>query len=141
MVLIISGSFLGLFGMQADYYRDLELSDLANAVTDLVTDMDLLTCEGTLEVNWTATAVSHGLPRTFHGAAYMIQFTNERPYVLCDGTRAGGRYFPSAVVLLDPRGEPVDLLEVPSTTGFVVHAMPEWADWGLQYIILVEALS
>ncbi|MCK5251473.1 MAG: hypothetical protein KAQ96_00935, partial [Thermoplasmata archaeon] len=66
-MLIIAVSFTGLFSMQADYYRTLELEDLANAITDLVTEVDLLTCEARVEVNWTVSATSHGLPREFHG--------------------------------------------------------------------------
>jgi hypothetical protein len=140
VVLVISGSFLGLFGMQADYYRTLEMEDLADAITDLVTQLDLATCEASVEVNWTGTATSHGLPRTFHGMPYVIEFTAERPYLVCDGNRVAGQYFTSSVRPLDGEDEPVDLLEVSSTTGFVVSSLPVWTDRGLDHPILVQPL-
>ena len=141
VVLVIAGSFLGLFTMQAHYYRSLELQDLADAITDLVTEVDLLSCEAWVEVNWTNVPESQGLPRLFHGEPYLVQFTRERPYLVWDGTRVAGRYFPSEVKLLDAEGETVDLLEVPSTTGFVVSSEPEWEDWGLDFPVTVHALA
>ncbi len=140
VVLVISGSFLGLFGMQADYYRSLELEDLADAVSDLVTEVDLLTCEAAVEVNWTVTAESHGLPRTFHGKAYLIQFTTERPYLVWEGTRVAGRFFPSPVSLSNDTGGHVEMLEIPSTIGFKVCSRPAWEEWGLNHHITIEAL-
>jgi len=140
VVLVISGSFLGLFGMQADYYRTLELEDLADAVSDLVTQVDLLTCEAVVEVNWTFTTESHGLPRTFHGKAYLIQFTIERPYLLWEGTRVAGRFFPSPVSLSNDTDEHVEMLEIPSTIGFKVSSNPIWEDWGLNHHITIGAL-
>jgi len=140
-VLVIAASFTGLFSMQADYYTTLELEDLANAITDLVTEVDLLTCGAFVEVNWTSMAESHGLPREFHGEVYMIQFTSERPYLVWQGTRVAGRYFPSNVNLIEEAGEPVDILEVPSSTGFTVISEPEWCDWGLDLVISIRALG
>lgn len=141
VVLIICGSFLGLFGMQANYYQTLELEDLADAITDLVTQVDLITCGATVEINWTDATASHGLPRTFHGKPYLVQFTSERPYLVWDGTRVAGQYFTSTVTLLDDDGEPVDLLEVPSTSGFVVHSRPVWTDHGLDHPICILPLA
>lgn len=140
VVLVISGSFLGLFGMQADYYRTLELEDLADAVSDLVTQVDLLTCEATVEVNWTVAAESHGLPRTFHGKAYLIQFTADRPYLVWEGTRVAGRFFPSSVSLSNDTGQNVEMLEIPSTFGFKVSSYPTWEDWGLNHHITIGSL-
>lgn len=140
VVLIVCVSFLGLFTMQADYYRTLEMGELADAVTDLVTQMDMLTCEARLEVNWTSNTTSHGLPRLLHGEPYIVQFTPERAYVVQDGQRVAGQYFPSTVDLMDARGEPVSLLEVPSTTGFVVSSKAAWAAWGLDHPITVQPL-
>lgn len=140
-VLVIAASFTGLFNMQADYYRTLELEDLANAFTDLVTEVDLLTCEAFVEVNWTAMAESHGLPREFHGAPYLVQFTAERPYLVWQGTRVAGRYFPSNVTLIEEDGATVDILEVPSSTGFTVGSCPEWREWGQDLVISIQALG
>jgi hypothetical protein len=140
-VLVITGSFMGLFSMQADYYRTLELEDMANAITDLVTEVDLLTCQALVEVNWTDQAESHGLPRTFQGEPYMVHFTPERPYLVWNDVRVKGRYFPSPVQLFGPDGAPTGVLEVPSTTGFMIQSKPTWADWGLEHMISINALS
>jgi len=139
-VLVIAGSFLGLFTMQADHYRMLELEDLADAVTDLVTEVDLLTCEARVEVNWTSSAEAHGLPRDFHGEPYLIQFSSERPYLVWRETRVAGRYFPTPVELLDAGGEPTMLLEVPSSTGFVIGSSSQWGERGMEHPITISPL-
>jgi hypothetical protein len=139
-ILVIAASFTGLFSMQADHYRTLELEDLADAVTDLVTEVDLLGCDAQVQVNWTSASISHGLPREFHGEPYLVQFTEDRPYLVWQGTRVAGRYFPSSVVLTDEDGGPVGLLEVVSTTGFVIGSHQEWRDWGLDQVISVTPL-
>ncbi len=140
-VLIIAASFTGLFSMQADYYRTLELEDLADAFTDLVTEVDLLSSEAVVFLNWTGASESHGLPREFHGEPYMIELTGERPYLVHQGTRVSGRYFPSELVLLDDEGERVDLLEIASTTGLVIRSNGKWCDWGLDMVITIEPLG
>ena len=140
VVLIICGSFLGLFSMQAEYYRTLEMEDLADAITDLVTQVDLVACGAMVEINWTDATSSHSLPRLFHGRPYLVQFTSERPYLVWDGTRVSGQYFTSTITLLDGDGEPVVLLEVPSTTGFVVHSRPMWTEHGLDHPICILPL-
>jgi len=140
-VLVIAASFTGLFSMQADYYRTLELEDLANEFTDLVTEVDLLTCEAEVQVNWTTMAESHGLPREFHGEPYLVQFTAQRPYLVWQGTRVAGRYFPSNVRLIEEDGATVDILEFPSSTGFTVSSQPEWCEWGLDQVISIQALG
>ena len=137
-VLVIAASFTGLFSMQAEHYRTLELEDLADAITDLVTEVDLLACEAEVQVNWTSSATSHGLPRDFHGEHYLVQFTTERPYVVWQGTRVAGRFFPSDLVLLDGEDAPVVLLEVPSTTGFILDSELAWRDWGLDQVLTVR---
>lgn len=141
VVLVITGSFLGLFNMQADYYKELELRELADALTDLVTEVDTLTCQARVEVNWTSELESHGLPRYFHGEPYLIQFTSERPYILWNDVRVKGRFFTSSIGLLGSDDMPVQLLEIPSTTGFVIRSQNVWADWGLGQSITVEALE
>jgi len=140
VALVVALSFLGLFGMQAEYFESLELEDLADSISDLVTDVDLLGCEAWVEVNWTNATESLGLPRTFHGDPYLIQFSRERPYVVHRGERVAGRYFPSPVDLVDEDGEPLDLLEISSTTGFVVSSKPTWAPWGLDHPITIQPL-
>lgn len=140
-VLVIAASFTGLFSMQADYYRTLELEDLADAITDLVTEVDLLTCEASVMVNWTSMAESHGLPREFHGEPYLLQFTSERPYLVWQGTRVAGRYFPSDVNLLNGEGTTVGMLEVPSTSGFIIRSEPEWSERGLDQVISIQGLT
>jgi len=140
-VLVIAASFTGLFSMQADYYRTLELEDLAHAITDLVTEVDLLTCEATVTVNWTSSATSHGLPREFHGEPYLVQFTGERPYVVWQGTRVAGRFFPSDVALDLHDGTPMTLLEIASTTGFSIRSEPVWKEWGLDMEISIQPLD
>ncbi len=141
VVLVIASSFMGLFSMQADYYRTLELEVLANAVTDLVTDVDLLACEAVVTVNWTSSGVSHGLPRTFQGEPYILQFTVERPYVVWQGSRVAGRYFPSDVTLVKGDGTPAAVLEVPSSTGFTIISEHAWRGWGLDTEICVRPLA
>lgn len=141
VVLVVACSFMGLFSMQADYYETLELEDLADSVTDLVTEVDMLACEATVTVNWTASAVSQGLPRTFHGKPYVVEFTSERPYIQWQGCRVAGRYFPSDVTLSGGDGIPVALLEVPSTTGFTLISNRVWRDWGLDAVTSVQPLS
>jgi len=140
-VLVIAGSFLGLFTMQADHYRTLELEDLADAVTDLVTEVDLLTCEARVEVNWTTSAEAHGLPRDFHGEPYLIQFSTERPYLVWRETRVAGRFFPSPVALLGAGGEPTHLLEIPSSVGFVIESSSRWGERGLEHPITLCPLA
>jgi len=140
-VLVIAASFTGLFSMQADYYRTLELEDLANAITDLVTEVDLLTCQATVTINWTSSAISHGLPREFHGEPYLVQFTGERPYVVWQGTRVAGRFFPSDVALILQEGVSVTLLEIASTTGFTINSEPVWQEWGLGLVISIQPLD
>lgn len=140
VVLIVCVSFLGLFTMQADYYRTLERGEVADAVSGLVTQVDMLTCEAQLEVNWTSDSTSHGLPRHLHGEPYVVRFTPDRAYVVQGGHQVAGQYFPSTVGLLDARGEPASLLEVPSTTGFVVSSHAEWAEWGLDHVIVIQPL-
>ncbi len=139
-VLVIAGSFLGLFTMQADHYRMLELEDLADAVTGLVTEVDLLTCEARVEVNWTSSPEARGLPRDFHGEPYLIQFSSERPYLVWQGTRVAGRFFPTPVELLDADGEATTLLEVPSSTGFVIESSSEWGERGMEHPIAISPL-
>jgi hypothetical protein len=136
----MAASFTGLFSMQAEYYRTLELEDLADAVTELVTELDLLTCEAEVEVNWTDSTSSHGLPRDFHGRPYIIEFTRERPYITWEGTRVKGRYFPSDIIILDGAGVVLDLLEVPSTGGFVLTSGQVWTESGLDTVIDVRAI-
>ncbi len=140
VVLLIAASFLGLFGMQIEYYRGLKLEDVANAITDLVTEVDLLDCEVMLEINWTREPEVHGLPRLVDGEAYSVQFTEDRPYVVMDGGRAAGRYFPSSIELLDLDGERVGLLEVSSLAGFILTSRPIWTEHGLDHRVSVEAL-
>jgi hypothetical protein len=140
-VLIIAASFTGLFSMQADYYRSQELEDLADAITDLVTQVDLLSCEAWVEVNWTASTLSHGLPREFQGEPYLIQFTRERPYVVWQGTRVAGMFFPSDVLLYDDGGGPVELLEIVSSTGMAVSSGPVWQEWGVELVISIQPLG
>jgi hypothetical protein len=140
-VLVIAASFTGLFSMQADYYRTLELEDLANAITDLVTEVDLLSCQATVTVNWTSQAASHGRPRDFHGEPYLVQFTSERPYVVWQGTRVTGRFFPSDVALFQQDGSPSNLLEVASTTGFIISSEPVWKEWGLDQEISIQPIE
>ena len=127
--------------MQADYYRTLELEDLANAITDLVTEVDLLTCKATVTINWTASSASHGLPREFHGEPYLVQFTSERPYVVWQGTRVTGRFFPSDVTLCLQDGTPSTLLEIASTTGFSIGSEPVWREWGQDMEISIQPLE
>jgi hypothetical protein len=141
VVLVIAVSFLGLFGMQVDYYRTLELEDLADAISELVTEVDLLNCEAWVEVNWSSASEPHGLPRDFHGGTYIVQFTEERPHVSIDGTRVSGMYFPSPVELVDADGDRVELLEVSSATGFVVCSRPSWTEHGLDHPITLRALG
>jgi hypothetical protein len=141
VVLIVALSFLGLFGMQIDHYRSLELRDVANKVTDLVTDVDLMGCQVRLEINWTDCDESFGLPRDFQGAPYLIEFTRERPYIVHDGHRVAGRYFPNSLELCDGEGEPTELLEVSSTTGFVISSRPQWSAYGLHHPIQVTSIG
>jgi hypothetical protein len=141
VVLIIAASFTGLFSMQSDYFRTLELEDLANAITDLVTEVDLLSCEAWVEVNWTASTMSHGLPREFQGEPYLIEFTEERPYVVWQGNRVSGRYFPSDVALLDDDGMHLPLLEITSTVGFSIDSEATWAEWGLDHEISIRTVG
>ena len=140
VVLIIAASFLGLFGMQVDYYRTLELEDLADAISELVTEVDLLDCEARVEVNWSSAPEPHGIPRLFHGGTYVVQFTEDRPYVCFDGKRTSGLYFPSPVELIDADGHQAEFLEVSSTTGFVVSSQPQWTEYGLDHPITLSAL-
>jgi hypothetical protein len=141
VVLIIAVSFLGLFGMQVDYYRTLELEDLADAISELVTEVDLLNCEAWVEVNWSSASEPHGLPRQFQGETYIVQFTEDRPYVSIEGTRVSGLYFPSPVELVDANGDRVELLVVSSTNGFVVSSQPRWTEHGLDHPITLCALD
>ena len=141
MVLAIAVSFLGLYGMQAASVRRMELEDLADRFSDLVAEIDGLACEASVEVNWTASAQSHGLPRTFHGKPYVIQFTSERPFLKWDGERVSGRPFSSPVAIFDDRGGPVNLLEVPSTSGFSVSSKATWASWGLDFPLSIAPLA
>ncbi len=140
-VMVIAASFMGLFDMQVDYYRTLELEDLADSVTELVTEVDLLGCEAEVVLNWTSSSESHGLPREFHGDPYIVQFTEERPYVVWRGIRVVGKYFPSNVLLLDKMEGPIKLLEISSVKGFVIDSRYEWADWGLNQVITVRPLG
>ena len=140
VVLVIIGSFLGLFNIQVNYYTSLELQELADVVSSLVAEIDKLTCEATVEVNWTLATESHGLPRYFHGEPYLILFTQDRPHVTWNGLSVKGRYFTSPIDLLGTNGSCVSLLEVPSTTGFLVQTTQMWAEWGLGQRITVEAL-
>jgi hypothetical protein len=140
-VLMIAASFTGLFSMQSDYYRTLELEDLADHITDLVTQVDLLSCEALVEVNWTSAMASHGLPREFHGEPYLIQFSKERPFVEWRGTRVAGMYFPSDVELLNDEGSELTLLEVVSTRGFLIESQASWSPWGLEHTISIAPLG
>jgi hypothetical protein len=140
MVLAIAASFLGLYGMQAASVRRMELEDLADRFSDLVAEIDGLACEASVEVNWTGSMESHGLPRTFHGKPFVIQFTYERPYIIWDGERVSGRPFSSQIDLLGNHGEHVDLLEIPSTTGFIVSSKAMWAHWGLDFPISIAPI-
>ena len=141
VAMIVALSFLGLFTMQAQYFEALGLEDLADSISDLFTDVDLLGCEARVEVNWTNATASHGLPRTFHGQPYLVRFTNERPYVVLDGENIAGRYFASPVFLQDAIGEPVDLLEVSSTSGFAISSKPTWMPWGLDLPLTISPLA
>jgi hypothetical protein len=140
VVLVIAVSFLGLFGMQVDHYRTLELEDIANRVSELVTEVDLVLAEVTVEVNWTGASESMGIPRTFYGEPYLIEFTSERPYVVLEGERVKGRHFPGIVQLRDRSGEQVDILEIPSTTGFLLQSSSHWTDDGLDRPITIMPL-
>lgn len=140
VALIIAVAFLGLFGMQVEHYRTLELRDIADRVSDLVTEVDLVRAEVTIEVNWTGALECLGLPRTFHGEVYLIEFSAQRPYVVLEGQRVKGRHFPGVVDLRDAMGEPVDILEVSSTTGFVLHSSPAWTEGGLDHPISISPL-
>lgn len=141
VALIIALSFLGLFTMQAQYFEALGLEDLADAISDLVTEVDLLGCEARVEVNWTNTTASHGLPRTFHGQPYLVRFTSERPYVVLGNENIAGRYFASPVFLQNASGEQVDLLEVRSTMGFTVSSEPTWMPWGQDLPLTISPLT
>jgi hypothetical protein len=141
VVLSIALSVLGLFGMEAASVRSMELERLADAVADLVVDVDMLACEATCEVDWTSSSECFGLPRAFHGDAYTIVFSSQRPCVVWRGERAAGHPFASAVRLLDADGGPVELLEVRSTEGFVVSSQAEWAPWGVDLPLHVRPLQ
>jgi hypothetical protein len=141
VALIVALSFLGMFTMQAQYYEALELEDLADDISSLVAEVDLLGCEAIVEVDWTNASESHGLPRSFHGRPYLIQFSEERPYVVLGDIRVAGTYFPSPVGIIDGYGESLDLLEVSSTTGFAVFSRPEWAPWGLDMPVTISPLT
>jgi hypothetical protein len=141
VVLVIALSILGLFGMEAASVRQMELEELADSVSDLVVDIDMLPCAVSVEVNLTVTAESFGLPRTFHGDSYTIELSAERPYVVWHGDRVAGHPFSSMVRLADRSGEAVSVLTVRSVEGFVVSSQPEWADWGLDLPISISPLG
>ena len=141
VVLIIALSILGLFGMEAASVRQMELEELADSVSDLVVDVDMLPCAVSVEVNLTVSAESFGLPRAFHGDSYTIELTAERPYVVWHGDRVAGHPFSSMVRLVDRSGEAVSVLTVRSVEGFVVSSQPEWADWGLDLPISISPLG
>ena len=141
VVLIIALSILGLFGMEAASVRQMELRDLADSVSDLVVDVDMLPCAVTVEVDLTVSAEAFGLPRAFHGDSYTIELTPERPYVVWHGERVAGHPFSSMVRLSDLSGAPVAVLAVRSVEGFVVSSQPEWADWGLDLPITISPLG
>jgi hypothetical protein len=141
VVLTIALSVLGLFGMEAASMRTMELERLADAVADLVGDVDTVPCEASCEVDWTCATESFGLPRAFHGDAYTIEFTAERPYVVWRGERVAGHPFTSRLGLVGGDGAPVPLLEVVSTTGFVVSSRAEWQPWGLDHPVQVGPLG
>jgi len=141
VVLTIALSVLGLFGMEAASIRTMELERLADAVADLVGDVDTVPCEASCEVDWTCATESFGLPRAFHGDAYTIEFTAERPYVVWRHERVAGHPFTSIVEVVDGEGGPVPLLEVVSTTGFVVSSRAEWQPWGLDHPVQVRPLG
>ena len=141
VVLVIALSVLGLFGMEAASVRQMELRGLADSVSDLVADVDMLPCAVSLEVNLTASAEAFGLPRAFHGDAYVIELTEERPYVVWHGDRVAGHPFPSRVRLVDRTGAPVSVLVVRSVSGFVISSEPEWAEWGLDLPISISPLG
>ncbi len=141
MVLAIAASFLGLYGMQAASVRRIELEDLADRFSDLVAEIDGLACEAFVEVNWTASMESHGLPRSFHGKPYVIQFTSERPYIEWDGERVSGKPFSSPVGLLDVDFQPAVSLDIPSTTGFILFSKATWASWGLDFPVHIAPLD
>jgi len=140
VVLIIALSILGLFGMEAASVRQMELRDLADSVSDLVVDVDMLPCAASVEVNLTVSSESFGLPRAFHGDCYTIELTAERPYLVWHGERVAGHPFSSLVRLADRSGAPVGILTVRSVEGFVVSSQPEWADWGLDLPITISPL-
>ena len=141
VVLVIALSILGLFGMEAASVRQMELEELADSVSDLVVDVDMLPCAVSVEVNLTVTAESFGLPRAFHGDSYTIELTAERPYVVWHGDRVAGHPFSSMVRLVDRSGEAVSVLTVRSIEGFVVSSQPEWADWGLDLPVSISPLG
>jgi hypothetical protein len=141
VVLIIALSILGLFGMEAASVRQMELEDLADSVSDLVVDVDMLPCAVAVEVNLTVSSESFGLPRAFHGDSYTIELTSERPYVVWHGARVAGHPFSSMVRLVDLSGAPVGVLAVRSVDGFVILSQPEWADWGLDLPITISPLG
>ena len=111
------------------------------SLTDLVTELDLLDCEAEVQVNWTASTSSHGLPRDLHGDIYIIEFTQERPYIAWEGTRVTGRYFPSDIRVLNEEDSPLDVLEVPSTSGFILTSVQVWTDRGLGTEITIRPLT
>ncbi len=140
VVLTIALTVLGLFGMEAASMRTMELERLADSVADLVGDVDTLPCEASCEVNWTCASDAFGLPRTFHGDVYRIEFTADRPYVVWRGERVAGHPFTSRVRLVDGDGQPLPLLAVGSTTGFIVSSHAEWQSWGLDLPVQVRSL-
>lgn len=141
VVLVIALCVLGLFGMEAASVRRMELRDLADAVSDLVVDVDLLPCAVAVEVNLTVSSESFGLPRAFHGDGYTIELTPERPYVVWHGERVAGHPFSSMVRLADRAGAPVGVLAVRSAEGFSICSQPEWAEWGLDLPITLSPLG
>ena len=141
VVLIIALSILGLFGMEAASVRQMELEDLADSVSDLVVEVDLLPCAVSIEVNLTASDEAFGLPRAFHGDSYTIELTPERPYVVWHGNRVAGHPFSSMVRLADRSGGSLGILAVRSVEGFVVSSQPEWAEWGPDLPITLSPLA
>lgn len=141
VVLIIALSVLGLFGMEAASVRTMELERLADSVADLVGDVDTLPCEASCTVDWTCASESLGLPSSFHGEAYTIEFTADRPYVVWRGERVAGHPFTSRVSLVGLDDEPTPMLQVTSTAGFVVSSHAEWQPWGLDHPVQVGPLE
>lgn len=140
VVLIIALSFMGLFGLQVESYREMERSAVADRVSSLVAEVDRARCEVAIDVDLADPEGAYGIPRLLHGEVYSIELTRDRAYVVVGGQRTGGAPFSCPVRLVDGYGEPVELLVVPSTGGFVISSQEAWCDWGLDLPVTIGPL-